>query len=227
MTYTRSITHKPSFTANVFSLFTAECGGSAAELCDILHGKYTVDDFAYHDDMIYFGIVEYFRKTVIPHKIAIYNAGIELSNQPWFSDYLKGDQKDLFIENLWVHDLSKFSADEAFGYSMYNRNTDQGREAFEQAWHHHKMHNPHHPEYWMNPNRSGHVEPFPMPVLYAMEMIADWIGAGKTYGNTLEQWLPDNLHRFRFGASKSIVKNILECLGINTVIDEGNTLIIP
>lgn len=202
--------------------FTDVCGGDPAELASVLQGRYVVDDFAYSDDTYYWGIIGYLKKVVIPHKIAVYQAGEELIAKEWFHTY-KIDAEQ-FRDNLWLHDLSKFSANEVFGYAMYNRETGHGKQGFELAWHHHKMNNPHHPEYWFNPNREGKPEPILMPTIYAMEMIADWMGAGKTYGSTLEEWLPHNLHKFKFGAATSLIHNILEDLGIKTWIHEGHVL---
>lgn len=226
MLYQKRVDNKVAFTKICFKLFTDACGGSEEEFADTLYAKYTVEDFAYHDDMYYWGVLGYFEEKVIPHKIAVYQAGIELSHQPWFKDYLGTQAKEDFLYNLWVHDMSKFSANEAFGYAMYNFKDPhpESKPAFEASWHHHKMNNPHHPEYWFNPDRSGKLEPIPMPSLYVMEMLADWIGAGKTYGSTLEEWLPKNLPKFKFGPSKSIVMNILGELKIKTWIGEGNIL---
>jgi hypothetical protein len=216
---------KEAWTKNIIKNFTDQVGGDPDELANILFSRYVVDDFAYHDDWYYFGVTDYLNKVVIPHKIAVYESGVHLAAQEWFKDYLKlGEEKELFLDNLWTHDLSKFSANEVFGYAMYNRETGHGKEGFEIAWHHHKMNNPHHPEYWFNPNRSGELEPIAMPAIYVLEMIADWMGAGKTYGSTLEQWLPGNLHKFKFGVAKSIVQNILKDIGIKTFIHEGNVL---
>ncbi|HYE68704.1 MAG TPA: DUF5662 family protein [Anaerovoracaceae bacterium] len=225
MNYFKSRQLKEAFTRNCFSSFTEKVGGDATEFADILYGKYTVEDFAYADDMYYFSMLEYFNKQVVPHKIAVYEAGLELMQKSWFNKYLsRNEDREQFLWNLWIHDMSKFSANEAFGYAMYNRTTGHGKEGFELAWHHHKMNNPHHLEYWFNPNRSGQLERIPMPTLYVMEMFADWIGAGKTYGQTIEDWLPENLHKFKFGPSKSLVMNILEEMGIRTWIHEGNVL---
>ncbi len=226
MNYSKRTDNKEAFRVNAFKLFTDSCGGSDVEFSDIVYAKYTVEDFAYSDDMYYWGVLKYFQEKVIPHKIAVYQAGLELSRQNWFNNYLKSQEREDFLYNLWLHDISKFSANEAFGYAMYNfkNPTSSSKPAFEAAWHHHKMNNPHHPEYWLNPNRSGGLEPIPMPAIYCMEMIADWIGAGKTYGSTLEEWLPNNIHKFKFGASKSMIQNILEDMGIKTWIGEGNVL---
>lgn len=227
MNYSKRTDNKDAFRVNAFKKFTDTCGGSDVEFTDILYSKYTVEDFAYSDDMYYWGVLKYFTDTVIPHKIAVYQAGLELSRQDWFKIYMKEQDKEDFLYNLWLHDMSKFSANEAFGYAMYNFKDPhpKSKAGFEAAWHHHKMNNPHHPEYWFNPNRSGELEPIPMPNIYIMEMIADWTGAGKTYGSTLEKWLPDNIHKFKFRAVKGIVQDILKNLGIQTWIHEGNILL--
>lgn len=216
MDYSKRIDNKEAFKINCFKIFTDACGGNLDEFTDMLYSRHTVEDFAYSDDMYYWGILKYFTSTVIPHKIAVYQAGLELSRNPKIDTHLSNQEKEDFIRNLWLHDLSKFSANEAFGYAMYNRETGHGKEEFERSWHHHKMNNPHHPEYWLNPNRSGELEPIPMPNIYILEMIADWIGAGKTYGSTLEEWLPKNINKFKFTHLSKVQEIIREFTGIET-----------
>lgn len=225
MDYSKSTQSKTAFINNVFKNFTDAVGGDPTEFATILYGKYTVEDFAYSDDFYYFSMVEWFNKIVIPHKIAVYEAGIELSKQGWFKDLFAEQDKEDFLRNIWLHDMSKFSAAEAFGYAMYNRTTGHGKEAFEQSWHHHKMNNPHHPEYWLNPNRSGELEMLPMPNIYVVEMIADWMGAGKTYGDTMENWLPKNISKFRFANRSKVAEILRYATGINIKIHH-NCLIV-
>lgn len=232
MLYSKSPTHLAPLAKNVFLNFTTAIltqelayPSSALDLAytlsKTLHKRHTVDDFAYHDDMYYFGIYKYFNDVVIPHKIEVYRAGMELINNPAISSLFSVDNLEQYKENLILHDLSKFSADEAFGYAMYNRKTGHGHHQFEMAWHHHKMNNPHHPEYWFNPNRGGQNEAIPMPTIYVVEMVADWIGAGKIYGGQLDEWLTGNLLKFRFGKSIGIVKTVLNAIGHPTrIIDE-------
>ncbi len=133
MLYRKSTNLKQEFTANVLSLFTSEVGGHPTDLADILFSRYVIDDFAYHDDWYHHGVIEYFRKTVIPHKIEVYMAGVELSRKDWFTVYLSNDDQELFMDNLWLHDLSKFSANEAFGYAMHDfkKPNGPGKEGFE------------------------------------------------------------------------------------------------
>jgi len=197
--YSKSTENREAFMRNLFPKFTDGKSVGLFEFTEYLYNKFTVEDFGYHDDFVYHCMYAYFEEKVIPHKNAVYWAGINLLKAPWIDEF-KFD-KDEFRRNLWKHDISKFSANEAFGYYSYRFGQDNPphlKAAFESAWHHHKMNNPHHPEYWINPNRSGGIEILPMPTIYVFEMIADWVGAGKTYGSTLYQWLPDNIGKFLF-----------------------------
>lgn len=204
--------------------FAEQTGANIFELVDEMFAKYTVDHPAYNDNLLHSAIMDYFKRKVIPHKIAVYEAGLQLAEQDWFIDIC--NSKEEFLRNLIRHDLSKFSANEAFGYALLNFKDPHlaSKEGFERAWHHHKMNNPHHPEYWLNPNRSGILEIQKMPAIYMLEMIADWIGAGKTYDSSLEKWVPGNLHLFVFHADVlDLLRNILLKLGIKTH-KSGNTL---
>jgi len=216
--------HKDAFTKNVFEKFTDVCGGDPKEYANILYARFVVEDQSYGDDMYYWGVLKYFQETVVPHKIAVYQAGVELLKNKELGLYLPSGDRELFLRNLWIHDMSKFSADEAFGYALYNRKTGSGKEGFERSWHHHKMNNPHHPEHWLNPNRSGILEPLTMPHIYVFEMIADWIGAGKTYGSTLEEWLPKNIDKFVFQSPKIVASIIKQFTGINVSL-KGNQIV--
>jgi hypothetical protein len=218
MLYRKSIQSKEAFKNNAFKLFTEAVGFDLDEFTDIVYQRFVVEDLQYADDMYYWGVLGYFQKVVIPHKIAVYQAGLEITRQEWFKDFYVN--KEQFLDNLIIHDISKFSANESFGYASYdfkNPKPSGGiKRAFESAWHHHKMHNEHHPEYWLNPNRSGELEVQEMPKIYVFEMVADWIGAGKTYGNSLESWLPGNYPKFKFHPNTDILLgSILGKMGIN------------
>lgn len=84
------------------------------------------------------------------------------------------------------HDLSKFSCIEFFNSAKYysgnrspidNEKDDKG---YSYAWLHHRGRNPHHWEYWID-NLSSGGEAIKIPYKYVVEMICDYIGAGKTY----------------------------------------------
>lgn len=88
-----------------------------------------------------------------------------------------------------VHDLSKFSPQEFLPSARYfqgNRSPIEA-EKYSDAWLHHKGHNKHHWEYWCDYNDdTGEVFPHRIPEKYVIEMVCDWIGAGKVYSK--ENW---------------------------------------
>lgn len=87
-----------------------------------------------------------------------------------------------------LHDLSKYTPSEFIEYAKYYNGkrspVDQAKEekGYCNAWLHHKGHNPHHYEYWIDYLDDG-GKPLIMPYKYAVEMVCDYIGAGKVYGS--------------------------------------------
>lgn len=177
--------------------------------------RYQLPNGAANDDII----AEYISNVFIPHKQAVYDAGHRLANDNNLYKYLHslndGFDYGSFINNLLAHDLSKLSHNEIYGYCdvMLGKKSELSK----LAWHHHKHNNPHHPEYWFDVNKDGSVACMDMPSIYIAEMVADWIGAGVSYGDTIHDWLPKNINKFSFtDKTKSILRNILD---ISNVID--------
>ena len=93
-----------------------------------------------------------------------------------------------------LHDLSKFGPPEWFPYAEFFYGEycwQRGSElrppkhiddAFDLAWLHHLHYNPHHWQYWIRHGDDGGIRVFPMPLMYASEMVADWRGAGRAQG---------------------------------------------
>ena len=85
-----------------------------------------------------------------------------------------------------VHDLSKYSPTEFWESVKYYSGTRSPIDACKEkngvsmAWLHHKGRNKHHYEYWQdNFDKGGeHLE---MPDKYAIEMLCDYLGAGRAY----------------------------------------------
>jgi hypothetical protein len=83
-----------------------------------------------------------------------------------------------------LHDISKFRPSEWFDYahtfytsagvSQYNESP-----GFKTAWLRHQHRNPHHWQYWLLHQDDGQDIPIEMPRRYAVEMLADWMGAGR------------------------------------------------
>lgn len=103
----------------------------------------------------------------------------------------------VFIEcchrrQLWLgltHDLSKFRPSEWFPYVNYfygkgaaKRQPWESNPAFDVAWLHHQHRNKHHWQYWLQVTRKKKINALQIPIKYAEEMLADWIGAAKAKG---------------------------------------------
>lgn len=91
-----------------------------------------------------------------------------------------------------MHDNSKFGVTE-FASSARNFQGDRSpidaekeKYGYSLAWQHHKGHNPHHWEYWIDNVGERKNTPIKIPYKYVVEMLCDWIGAGKVYVN--EKW---------------------------------------
>lgn len=85
-----------------------------------------------------------------------------------------------------VHDMSKFSPTEFFESVKYFQGDrspiDACKEAngWSKAWMHHKGRNAHHYEYWQdNFDKGG--QPVQMPYENALELLCDYLGAGRAY----------------------------------------------
>lgn len=87
-----------------------------------------------------------------------------------------------------THDLSKFSFVEFAPSARYFQGTsspidaEKKEKGYSSAWLHHKAKNKHHQWYWMDWDNKQNPAPCRIPRKYVYEMIADWIGAGKVYG---------------------------------------------
>jgi hypothetical protein len=131
-------------------------------------------------------------------------------------------------ERLFNHDASKFTIDE---YPYYARqfHGDRGDPVgFARAWLHHIHCNDHHWNHWLfadgySPYGSG-VElsgALPMPEVCVREMVADWMGASRTYTDSwnMEEWLNEHLPQKIILHSESflIVGQVLRDIGyVNT-----------
>ena len=85
------------------------------------------------------------------------------------------------------HDLSKYSPTEFSAYAKHFQGNRSPVEAekedtgYSVAWQHHKGHNPHHWEWWVDFGKNGEVIAIKIPWKYVVEMVCDWVGAGQVY----------------------------------------------
>jgi hypothetical protein len=104
-------------------------------------------------------------------------------------------------EQLERHDLSKLTVEEFPHYARQFHGDKGDPDGFARCWLHHIHHNPHHWNHWLfadgyTPKGStvekGVVE---MPQHFAIEMIADWMGASRAYTGSwdMKDWLIKNM----------------------------------
>ena len=115
---------------------------------------------------------------------------------------------------LWlgiVHDLSKFLPSEFIPYARYfygpYPKDDEHKpvsvvDGFNLAWLHHQHRNKHHWQRWLltmdSARGSDKIVPLPIPDRYRKEMLADWRGAGRAYGNPdTVGWYVENAGQIR------------------------------
>lgn len=107
-------------------------------------------------------------------------------------------------QQLEMHDRSKWTHEEFPGYA-YHFHGGGAPDKFAKAWLHHIHNNPHHWQHWIFPDNytpkdskveNGVVE---MPQHFALEMIADWMGASKAYTGDwdMKDWLTKNMSKIR------------------------------
>ena len=121
------------------------------------------------------------------------------------------------------HDLSKFSPVEFFESVRYYQGGKKSpipvvkaANGYSKAWQHHKGRNPHHYEYWTDNYDLG-TTCIEMPKKFVLEMVADWMAAGKTYGNfTIDDeiawWESTKDTKFMHQKTKELVTEIFNKL---------------
>ena len=116
--------------------------------------------------MIYFKLL----KRIITHKF-------------WVAYYCF--QVGLYWQGI-THDLSKFSRTEFLRSVKYWNDeisslaNEKRINGYSETFLHHRGRNPHHYEYWID-NHGINDTCVRMPYKYAVELICDWIGAGRAY----------------------------------------------
>lgn len=94
------------------------------------------------------------------------------------------------------HDMSKYEEIEFEPYRIHYNPTQVGEnelpeniKAYENAWMHHKVNNPHHWEYWLEDNGElTEITDMELRKMYAVEMLADWTSMSMYYQNEPIDW---------------------------------------
>ena len=134
-----------------------------------------------------------------------------------------------------LHDNSKFLPSEFIPYAKffygnvepkrddtgYYKPTDTGCVLFDFAWLLHQKRNDHHWQWWILPEDNGGIKVLEMSYDSIIEMVCDWVGAGKAQGfasppnepmRECQQWYESNKHKMNLHATtRAIVEYILYC----------------
>lgn len=117
-----------------------------------------------------------------------------------------------------MHDNSKFYPAEFIPYARffygdkkpkrdktgYYKPTDTGDAAFDFSWLLHQKRNDHHWQWWILPEDEGGIKVLPMADDALIEMVCDWVGAGKAQGfisppdkpmQECQNWYEKNKHK--------------------------------
>lgn len=119
-------------------------------------------------------------------------------------------------DQLSIHDQSKFSEWEFPHYARQFHGGGGDDEGFARAWLHHENHNPHHWGYWIPRSGKYTGQPLEMPHNYALEMVADWMGANRAYDGSwnMEKWLNKSFPGIKLhDATREFVADTLHSLG--------------
>lgn len=166
-------------------------------------------------------------------------------NKYWkYFKYIMEHKKNVFIEcwkeglylHAFTHNLSKFSPSEFIAYARYfYGDKEKYKEQFDLAWEHHFMNNKHHweywcydlEEYWMGSIKLEYCKlktPNDMPYKYIKQMICDWKGMSRKFGDTAQEFYLKNYNKMEL-SDKTRLTIELE-LGINDspIHNYGHTL---
>jgi len=120
-----------------------------------------------------------------------------------------------------VHDLSKFRPSEwrPYAWTFY---ADDGSKRYKEtpnfawAWNDHQKWNKHHYQYWVILWDRGEYEPLAMPQKYILEMVADWMGAGRAITGKWEagEWYSKNKENIKLHPTTRVfVENLIGVKG--------------
>lgn len=121
----------------------------------------------------------------------------------------KYDRK-LLDNNIKIHDNSKYTKEEFYGYRQYfypTKNEVKNIKIYNKAWEHHYKNNPHHWDYWLHND-----EPTPMPMAYLLELFYDWEAMSLKFGGSSEEYY--EAHKNEIKLHKKTIEKLQEIFKI-------------
>jgi hypothetical protein len=126
-------------------------------------------------------------KYVLEHKKNVFIECMKIAMQH------EGKTRRKLIIHAFAHDLSKFLPCEFIPYARWFYGNEIKidheilKEQFNKAWEHHYKNNKHHEDHWSGKD---------MPYLYIMQLIADWKGMSRKFGDTAQEYYLKNYKKF-------------------------------
>lgn len=129
-------------------------------------------------------------------------------------------------DQLRLHDQSKFTKAQFFGYAMHFCGGG-APEHFAKAWLQHQNSEPHHWEFYImrtDPTRGASGAEngiLPMPHCYVREMVADFQGASKAYTGSwkIGKWLQGNMKNMRVHSqTAALLREVLSSIGYEKIV---------
>lgn len=144
-------------------------------------------------------------KYLLRHKFYVFVACLRVGASPWSG---------------LVHDWSKFLSSEWLPYARCFYAPDGSKQyredlSFNMAWNSHQKRNKHHWQYWLLTMDRGTTEALPMPRRFVLEMVADWMGAGRAITGAWEvgAWYEKNKGNMLLHVeTRLLVESLLESL---------------
>lgn len=145
---------------------------------------------------------------LIRHKWFVFVAGLRMGVPLWrllvhdWSKFLPSEWIPYAQNFYWPHEKKNNESLEAFRLYGLCEAAPFGHfvsDRFQIAWNHHQKRQPHHWQYWLITMDSGETFPLPMPEVFAREMVADWMGAGRAITGKweVELWYTKNRDRIK------------------------------
>lgn len=95
-----------------------------------------------------------------------------------------------------THDLSKFRPSEFFPYAKFffgENKSCKVKEDFLVAWNYHQKRNKHHWNFWVCVDSENKATS--MPIKYIKQMVCDWKGMSRKFGDTALEYFDNNKHK--------------------------------
>lgn len=125
-----------------------------------------------------------------------------------------------------THDLSKYSVTEFCASAKYFQgdkspiDAEKNKNGYSLAWQNHKGKNKHHWQYWTD-FENGELIVIEMPSKYLVEMLCDWVGAGKAYNKTA--WTIETFKAWYQNNKQKMILHTLTRLYIDLLMDNVKT----